>query len=305
MANKTIAQLDSISDSIDNIEDLAILYDTSATKTVKTTIQNLLTTQLSGLNTSGKNVINAINEVYSKINETISEIASEEDSPASSNHNPGELILYNGNLYRTISYIVTGESLIDIGDSANIENITISECIKELYDTQVLLGNETIETDANTITGAINQHEGHITALDSKVGNTEMGTTATTLTGAINQHETDISELNSNLSEYFEGESKIVTTNNNEVFLRVRGKIATLVINVSSILDQTFAVIPEGYRSMPNLTFVGRYKTGSNYYPALITVNGSGNINASYFSGTTVAAITSGTLVGSFTYVIS
>ena len=203
MANKTIAQLDSISDSIDNIEDLAILYDTSATKTVKTTIQNLLTTQLSGLNTSGKNVINAINEVYSKINETISEIASEEDSPASSNHNPGELILYNGNLYRTISYIVTGESLIDIGDSANIENITISECIKELYDTQVLLGNETIETDANTITGAINQHEGYITALDSKVGTDTLDTTAQDLSAAINQHEDDITTLNSNLSDMF------------------------------------------------------------------------------------------------------
>lgn len=147
--------------------------------------------------------------------------------------------------------------------------------------------------------------EGHITALDSKVGTATLDTTAQDLCTAINQHEIDINELNSNLSEYFEGESKIVTTNNNEVFLRVRGKIATLVINVSSILDQTFAVIPEGYRSMPNLTFVGRYKTGSNYYPALITVNGSGNINASYFNGTTVAAITSGTIVGSFTYVIS
>jgi len=44
MANKTIAQLDSISGAIDNATDLAIMYDTSATKTVKTTIQNLLTT---------------------------------------------------------------------------------------------------------------------------------------------------------------------------------------------------------------------------------------------------------------------
>lgn len=132
MANKTIAQLDTISGAIDNATDLAIMYDTSATKTVKTTIQNLLTTELSGLNTSGKNVVSAINEVYASISETISEIASEETSPASSNHNPGELILYDGGLYRTTSYIVIGESLTDTGESANIESITISECIKEL-----------------------------------------------------------------------------------------------------------------------------------------------------------------------------
>lgn len=153
--------------------------------------------------------------------------------------------------------------------------------------------------------GNVSTAESNINNLNTKVGTADLNTTAQDLSAAINQHETDISGLNSNLSEYFEGESKIVTTNNNEVFLRVRGKIATLVINVSSISDQTFAVIPEGYRSMPNLTFIGRYKTGSNYYPALITVNGSGNINASYFSGTTIAAITSGTIVGSFTYVIS
>ena len=51
--------------------------------------------------------------------------------------------------------------------------------------------------------------EGHITALDSKVGTDTLDTTAQNLCAAINQHETDISELNSKTA--FLLEQKVAT----------------------------------------------------------------------------------------------
>ena len=49
---------------------------------------------------------------------------------------------------------------------------------------------------------------------------------------------------------------------------------------------------------------VGRWKNTSNvYYPALVTLSAGGGISASYFNGTTVSAITNGTIVFTLVYI--
>lgn len=78
--------------------------------------------------------------------------------------------------------------------------------------------------------------EGHITALDSKVGTASLNTTAQDLSAAINQHEDDISELNSNYNHY--SFSQKVTANSAATlgtFTITRGK--WLIISVMGLAN--------------------------------------------------------------------
>lgn len=76
---------------------------------------------------------------------------------------------------------------IGAGDAADITTI------------QTLIGNTALPTTAQTITGAIAEHETDISGLESEIGDTVLPTTAQTITGAIAEHETDISGIESEI----------------------------------------------------------------------------------------------------------
>ena len=63
--------------------------------------------------------------------------------------------------------------------------------------TSAISSGSTITVGTNVVAAAIADD---VSDISNKIGNTTMGTTATTITGAIAEHEGDISTLNSNLS---------------------------------------------------------------------------------------------------------
>lgn len=111
-----------------------------------------------------------------------------EGTPASSSPSDPE---YNtGN-------IQAGDSPVDFPlYRVNISGITISSTtklasnVRTQAEADTLIGSTALPTIAQTITGAIAEHE-------SDIGNTALPTTAQTITGAIAEHEGDISTLTS------------------------------------------------------------------------------------------------------------
>ena len=58
------------------------------------------------------------------------------------------------------------------------------------------IGSTALPTTAQTLTGAAAELDGDITGINNKIGSTALPTTAQTLTGAIAEHETNITGLN-------------------------------------------------------------------------------------------------------------
>lgn len=82
-----------------------------------------------------------------------------EVSPATSAHAVGDLIVYNGLIYRVTTAIAVGATLT--------------------------VGGNIAETEITT----------YLNSIVAKIGNSAMGTSATTVTGAIREHETDLVNL--------------------------------------------------------------------------------------------------------------
>lgn len=87
-----------------------------------------------------------------------------EVSPATSAHAVGDLIVYNGLIYRVTTAIAVGATLT--------------------------VGGNIAETEITT----------YLNSIVAKIGNSAMGTSATTVTGAIREHETDIAGLKTLIS---------------------------------------------------------------------------------------------------------
>ena len=82
-----------------------------------------------------------------------------EVSPATSAHDVGDLIVYNGLIYRVTTAIAVGATLT--------------------------VGGNIAETEITT----------YLNSIVATIGNSAMGTSATTVTGAIREHETDLANL--------------------------------------------------------------------------------------------------------------
>ena len=63
------------------------------------------------------------------------------------------------------------------------------------------IGSATLQTTAQDLSGAVNEHEGDISDINTKVGSATLTTTAPDLSGAINEHEGDITSLNNSLTQ--------------------------------------------------------------------------------------------------------
>ena len=85
----------------------------------------------------------------------------------------------------------------------SVADLDAEETAREAADTAInnKIGNTALPTTAQTITGAIAEHETDISGINSEIGNTTLPTTAQTLTGAIAEHETDITGINSEISD--------------------------------------------------------------------------------------------------------
>ncbi len=90
----------------------------------------------------------------------------------------------------------TGTGAKKIQDADNWRDIfDIHNNTVDAYDGKI--GTTSLPTTAQTLTGAVAEHETDITGVNNKIGSTTLPTTAQTLTGAIDEHESDISALNS------------------------------------------------------------------------------------------------------------
>ena len=63
------------------------------------------------------------------------------------------------------------------------------------------IGNTALPTTAQTLTGAIAEHETDITEINTEIGNTALPTTAQTLTGAIAEHEGDLTNQQGQITD--------------------------------------------------------------------------------------------------------
>lgn len=96
-----------------------------------------------------------------------------------------------GNNLATIEHSTTASKAYAVGDYLVLNGI--------LYKvTTAIASGGTITVDTNVTAAAAGDD---IAAITTKIGNTSMGTTANTITGAIAEHESDISGLNSNLND--------------------------------------------------------------------------------------------------------
>lgn len=89
-------------------------------------------------------------------------------------------------MFKNIRYLI---KMLGTSDFSNVAN-TISGAI----------GNTALTTTATTLSGAVAEHEGDISSLDTLIGDTALTTAAETVTGAIVEHEQDISDINGNLT---------------------------------------------------------------------------------------------------------
>lgn len=108
-----------------------------------------------------------------------------------------------------------------------------------VYDAAVaLLGNTPMGTTATTATGAIAEHEGDISGINTKIGTTVLPTTAQTLTGAIDEHETDISGINTKI-----GNTALPTTAQTltGAISEVDGDIGSVASELSALYSLTVA----------------------------------------------------------------
>ena len=92
-------------------------------------------------------------------------------------------------MFKNIRYLL---KMLGTSDFSNVAS-TVSGAI----------GNTALTTTATTLSGAVAEHEGDISSLDTLIGDTALTTTAQTVTGAIAEHEEDISTINGNLSRKF------------------------------------------------------------------------------------------------------
>lgn len=84
------------------------------------------------------------------------------------------------------------------------------------------------------------------------------------------------------------------------------GKVRHLEIVNTSVSQATLANVPSGDRPIANARAVCRYRaTDNTFYMGLITVETNGSVSASYSSGTTASAITSGQIHGGVTWIVA
>ena len=83
----------------------------------------------------------------------------------------------------------------DLGEELNTELDTYGQAAEDVTEIKAEIGDTALPTTAQTITGAIAEHETDISGINTKIGSTVLPTTAQTLTGAIAEHETDITGI--------------------------------------------------------------------------------------------------------------
>ena len=156
---------------------------------------------------------------------------------------------------------------------------------------------------AQTAKSAIDALATALTTLSDFIGNTSMGTTATTVTGAIAEHEGDITSINSNINDitYFSctdaGSYYDITRQNcYAIGKRVFISLELSVTTANPLTSADVAVIPSGYRPASNLNskgFIARENGGNvkNLRPALVSISTSGAIRQSLSSAFTTSDI--------------
>ena len=117
-------------------------------------------------------------------------------------------IVANVYMTKTDNVITPSQQIIDDWNAEISAAIGTQDAKILAIETEI--GNTTLPTTAQTLTGAIAELDGDIsteastranadTAINNKIGNTPLPTTAQTITGAIAEHETDISRIDSKI----------------------------------------------------------------------------------------------------------
>lgn len=114
------------------------------------------------------------------------------------------------------------------------------------------------------------------------IGDMSLDTTADTLSGAINEHESDISELNSNLT-------KVINTSVSGLTCqKIAGIVSLTLSSISMDTDgKTLAqVIPSGFRPAYDASYYSKVYDGSNYVDCRVAISTNGTIQIiNLFSG--------------------
>lgn len=84
-----------------------------------------------------------------------------------------------------------------VGDLSNLTTNIDSDIVGAINSLDSDIGTpSSLNTTAQTIVGAINEHEADLTVINDSIGSGGLNTSAQTLVGAINEHEVDITTIN-------------------------------------------------------------------------------------------------------------
>lgn len=127
-------------------------------------------------------------------------------------------------------------------------------------------------------------------AEDVNYDNTASGLTATDVQDAIDEVNEKIETVT----------AENLTTN---IDIMRCGKIRTVRLNFFAPTNTIFYTLSSTDRPKKDITTIARWQaTNNKYYSALVTIQTNGNISASYFTESTAAFISDGTIIGALTY---
>jgi RecA/RadA recombinase len=87
-----------------------------------------------------------------------------------------------------------------VGDLSNLTTNIDSDIVGAINSLDSDIGTpSSLNTTAQTIVGAINEHEADLTTINDSIGAGGLNTTAQTLVGAINEHEADLTTINDSI----------------------------------------------------------------------------------------------------------
>ena len=135
-----------------------------------------------------------------------------------------------------------------------------------------------------------------IAGISNTIGNTAMGTTAQTITGAIAEHEQDISGLNSNVMNSSAGSISVTisggTVQNNTVIKSGRSlNIFLTVVNASATANGNIGILPSDFTPQGPRVLMGYIIVNNTRIPMRFNVNAQGAITLSYSTTQTMTQV--------------
>lgn len=133
------------------------------------------------------------------------------------NNKPGTTELKSWKANEVVPFVYDGNFWMMCADRKAVQD-AVATNTTNISTINTKIGSTALPTTAQTITGAIDEHEtdisGHttsITNINNKIGSTALPTTAQTLTGAIKEHENDLAALPGTATPKMDGTAAVGT----------------------------------------------------------------------------------------------